>query len=98
MKLLRVIRWSATAGIVLLLAAIAVFEFAPGVRELVSSHSDRAVSASNDDNIVSVPQGVPIGGAFELTDDKRHTVTDADYRGRWMLVFFGYTTSRMSVR
>ena len=26
-----------------------------------------------------------------LTDDKGHAVTDADYRGRWMLVFFGYT-------
>ena len=32
-----------------------------------------------------------IGGPFHLTDDKGHDVTDADYRGRWMLVFFGYT-------
>ncbi|MGH7048703.1 MAG: SCO family protein [Stellaceae bacterium] len=40
---------------------------------------------------MSVPAGVPIGGPFELNDEKGHPVTDADYRGRWMLVFFGYT-------
>jgi cytochrome oxidase Cu insertion factor (SCO1/SenC/PrrC family) len=67
------------------LAAIAVFKFTPGMRDFVLSRSDGTVSASNEDT-VSVPAGVPIGGAFELTDDKRHTVTDADYRGRWMLV------------
>lgn len=90
MKMLRVVRWSAITGIVILLAAIGIFEFAPGVRELVLPRSDQPVAAGAGDT-VSVPAGVPIGGAFELTDDKRHTVTDADYRGRWMLVFFGYT-------
>jgi cytochrome oxidase Cu insertion factor (SCO1/SenC/PrrC family) len=40
---------------------------------------------------VTVPAGVPIGGGFTLIDDKGRTATDADYRGRWMLVFFGYT-------
>jgi cytochrome oxidase Cu insertion factor (SCO1/SenC/PrrC family) len=36
--------------------------------------------------------GVPIGGPFTLTDAKTGaTVTDATYRGRWMLVYFGYT-------
>lgn len=90
MRVLRAMRWSAIAGIVLLLAAIAVFELAPGVRDLVLPHSDGTVPASAE-GAVSVPAGVPIGGPFELTDDKRHTVTDAAYRGRWMLVFFGYT-------
>lgn len=90
MRALRFIRWSAFAGTVLLLAAIAVFEFGPGMRDFALSRSDRTASASSEDT-VSVPAGVPIGGAFELTDDKRHTATDADYRGRWMLVFFGYT-------
>lgn len=90
MRALRVIRWSAFAGIVLLLAAIAVFKFAPGMREFVSPRSDGAVSASAEDT-VSVPAGVPIGGPFKLTDEKGRLVTDADYRGRWMLVFFGYT-------
>lgn len=40
---------------------------------------------------MSVPAGVPIGGPFELIDENRHRITDADYRGRWMLVFFDYT-------
>jgi protein SCO1/2 len=90
MTTLRLIRWIAFAGIALLLAAIAAFEFAPGVRERVLPRSDGTSTASAVDT-VSVPSGVPIGGPFELTDEKGHRVTDADYRGRWMLVFFGYT-------
>ena len=36
--------------------------------------------------------GVSIGGPFTLTDASTGaTVTDASYRGRWMLVYFGYT-------
>ena len=90
MRALRVIRWAAFAGIALLLAAIAAFEFVPGVRELMSPRSGGIVAASAEDT-VNVPAGVPIGGPFELIDEKGHPVTDADYRGRWMLVFFGCT-------
>ncbi len=32
-----------------------------------------------------------VGGPFELVDAEGRTVTDRDFRGRWMLVFFGYT-------
>ncbi len=32
-----------------------------------------------------------IGGPFTLLDGNGHTVTDRDFRGRWMLVYFGYT-------
>ncbi len=36
--------------------------------------------------------GVPaIGGAFTLTDHTGKAVTDQDFRGRYMLVYFGYT-------
>ena len=35
--------------------------------------------------------GVPIGGAFSLRDGDGRTVTDTQFRGRWMLVYFGYT-------
>jgi len=38
-----------------------------------------------------IPAGVTVGGPFALTDDHGHAVTDASYRGRWMLVYFGYT-------
>jgi protein SCO1 len=34
---------------------------------------------------------VPIGGAFTLTDQSGNTVQDSDFRGRVMLVFFGFT-------
>lgn len=32
-----------------------------------------------------------IGGRFTLTDGAGHTVTDRDLRGRYLLVYFGYT-------
>lgn len=34
---------------------------------------------------------LPIGGPFTLTDHTGRARTDADFRGRHMLVFFGYT-------
>lgn len=36
------------------------------------------------------PFPVDIGGAFALVDHTGKSVTDADFRGRYMLVFFGY--------
>ena len=36
-------------------------------------------------------EGAPIGGAFELTDHTGQRVTQADYAGKYMLVFFGFT-------
>lgn len=34
---------------------------------------------------------VPIGGSFTLTNQRGETVTDETFRGRFMLVFFGFT-------
>ena len=34
---------------------------------------------------------VPIGGPFTLTDQNGREVTDEEFRGRLMLVYFGYT-------
>jgi protein SCO1/2 len=39
----------------------------------------------------AAPGGVSIGGPFALTDGTGRAVTDRDYRGRDMLVYFGYT-------
>ena len=33
----------------------------------------------------------PIGGPFVLTDSRGGAVTDADLRGRYMLIYFGFT-------
>ncbi|HEY6433878.1 MAG TPA: SCO family protein, partial [Acetobacteraceae bacterium] len=35
--------------------------------------------------------GVAIGGPFTLQDGSGHTVTDRTFRGKYMLVYFGYT-------
>lgn len=40
---------------------------------------------------MSVPPGVAIGGPFRLTDHTGRQVTEASYRGRLMLIFFGFT-------
>lgn len=34
---------------------------------------------------------VPIGGPFTLTDQTGRRVTEQDFRGRYMLLYFGYT-------
>ena len=40
---------------------------------------------------VKPPVAKTIDGRFELIDSKGRTVTDASFRGQWMLVFFGFT-------
>lgn len=47
MKALRVVRWIAFGGLALLLIAIAVFEFAPDMRERVLPRSDGTGAASS---------------------------------------------------
>ena len=40
---------------------------------------------------IALPGGTSLGGPFTLRDHTGRTVTDADYRGSFMLVFFGFT-------
>ena len=39
----------------------------------------------------TVQEAAAIGGPFALTDGGGKAVTDRDYRGKYMLVYFGYT-------
>lgn len=39
----------------------------------------------------TVQVSAKIGGPFELTNHRGEAVTDANFRGRYMLIFFGYT-------
>ncbi len=69
---------SVIAGLVLGgIAAIAVF---PGVQDKLFGPAGTASSGK-----------ALVGGPFTLTDQTGKTVTDKDFRGRYMLVFFGYT-------
>ncbi len=49
-----------------------------------------AAAGSATGSAAAEPFPADIGGAFELVDQTGRTVTDADFRGRYMLVFFGY--------
>ncbi len=40
---------------------------------------------------LQLPQGVSLGGPFSLVDQSGRPVTERDFAGRWMLVYFGYT-------
>ena len=59
------------------LAALALF---PAARERLLPSS----------NVRSVGQAL-VGGPFTLTDHTGKRVTDQDFRGRFLLVFFGFT-------
>jgi len=39
----------------------------------------------------AAPTGLAIGGPFTLEDPAGHAVTDRDLRGRYALIYFGYT-------
>ena len=40
---------------------------------------------------VQMPQGLALGGPFSLTDHTGRAVTEADFAGRFLLVYFGFT-------
>jgi cytochrome oxidase Cu insertion factor (SCO1/SenC/PrrC family) len=40
---------------------------------------------------VQMPQGMVLGGPFSLVDHTGRAVTEADFAGRFMLVYFGFT-------
>lgn len=41
--------------------------------------------------VTGTTAAVTIGGPFELVNGAGETVTEQDFRGQWMLVYFGYT-------
>ncbi|MGG5809118.1 SCO family protein [Falsiroseomonas sp. CW058] len=40
---------------------------------------------------VQLPQGMALGGPFRMTDHTGRAVTEADFAGRFLLVYFGFT-------
>jgi len=69
---------SVIAGLVL--GGIAAIAIIPGVQDRIFGPAGTAGSGK-----------ALVGGPFTLTDQTGKTVTDKDFRGRYALVFFGYT-------
>lgn len=78
--MLRIIRWTSLSIAVVLVAAWVVVW-------LTGAGAQR-----NDLSPAGVSGGVGVGGPFSLTDQSGRPVTDQTYSGRWMLVYFGYTS------
>jgi protein SCO1 len=87
--MLRIIRLAATALLVMVLIGWGLAWFAARDPDGPPAKLLAAVSS-----LVGLERGtssVPIGGPFSLVDTKGQAVTDQTYRGRWMLVYFGYS-------
>lgn len=54
-------------------------------------HDHKAASPAPAATAPPDPLATQFGGPFALTDHTGERVTDADYRGRFMLVYFGFT-------
>lgn len=56
---------------------------------LLAHTGDGNAVETAEQNNNSLP--IDVGGAFELVDQNGSTVTNRDYLGKYMLIFFGYT-------
>jgi len=77
---LRLITVAALALGIVLLAAGAVFWLRP-----------QAPTPVANSGVVQVAKGTAIGGPFQLIDQNGQAVSEADFAGRFMLVYFGFT-------
>lgn len=68
------------APIILLVCALALSLFAGGLLWRMS-----------DEGGATVPAAGAVGGPFALIDQNGALKTDRDYRGHWVLLYFGYT-------
>lgn len=75
-------RTAIVAAFVFVLALLAMAAYA------VNEMRQRPIEGAGWD---TSSEGAPIGGAFELTDHTGKRVTQADYAGKYLLVFFGFT-------
>ena len=75
-------RWFNAAAVAVAAIALVVVAF------FASQHYFGAFGTDESRGEAAAPV---IGGPFTLTDQHGNTVTDADFRGRYMLVYFGFT-------
>jgi cytochrome oxidase Cu insertion factor (SCO1/SenC/PrrC family) len=94
--MLRTIRWAATGLLCILIVLWGVFWAGTHYPDSAAGSLVRRVATLTGDGAPGdagsgIPAGLAIGGPVTLTDQSGKAVTDVDYRGRWMLVYFGYT-------
>lgn len=84
----RVARRVVLGSLVFVAGAAVVVAVDPAVRRLGRSRAAGGFATTTDS---AIPPGAPIGGAFTLVDQSGKIATEASFRGRWMLVYFGYS-------
>lgn len=98
--MLRIIRLSSLALLLMVggLWAFAWFSKAPEdslaeafATRLASVFGQQMPMPSTGGGGMQLPPGVQLGGAFSLTDHTGRAVTEQDFAGRWLLVYFGFT-------
>jgi cytochrome oxidase Cu insertion factor (SCO1/SenC/PrrC family) len=77
-------RWYYTISVVVAAIALVIVAF------FASQHYFGALMPGDDARRAEATTPA-IGGPFTLTDQHGNIVTDADYRGRYMLIYFGFT-------
>ena len=72
-----------------LIAALLAFGLAGGVARAEDKPPDQATAAQMMEDLM-YGRG-SIGGPFALTDQTGRTRSDSEFRGKLMIVYFGYT-------
>jgi len=57
----------------------------------VTRPDNTALQEPESETTLAAPGSVPIGGDFKLVDHTGQTVTEADFRGRYLLIYFGFS-------